>query len=152
MNLTLYTYQANSDFYQKQLFYEIINEYATIANNPSSLTYQIEKQNSIQYTIAEIGIQIIPLADAPNQHEIVQLKLDNQVAGLIDIPDILDNLPINIDYDFYFFPRINLLTGHKVTTIASQLVEIKVDEVTEVTNQYADYIGYDWVKLHSSNR
>lgn len=110
------------------------------------MTYSIKKENPIQSTTAELGIEVTPVANSPTSTDVVELKFDNQVAGLIDIPDFMLYTEANPLFDFYFFPRINMMLGHKKFTDNVQLVELGA---TEVTNNYADYIGYDWVKYHS---
>lgn len=44
------------------------------------------------------------------------MKFDNQVAGLINIPDFMGYTQANSLFDFYFFPRINLMIAHKKST------------------------------------
>ena len=50
-------------------------------------------------------------------------------------------------YEFYFFPRVNLLQGLKLTSEKKQSVLMGADFIT---NEYGSEWGYDWVKIHST--
>lgn len=54
----------------------------------------------------------------------LEMKLNNQLTGIIDI----DNLELysepDASYTFYFFPRVNLLIGHKTVTDFATVVDL----------------------------
>ena len=148
MNLTLWTYQPGTTLGQKELFYEIINEKFTQPDTPSTLNYQITSDNPIQSTSADISVTIGSVGQVPLINEYLELKLNDHLTGLIDLPDLLTEIEPDTSYEFYFFPRIDLLIGKKLVTDYVQVVDLGA---TQVTNEYADYYGYEWAKVHSDS-
>lgn len=88
------------------------------------------------------------IGDAPALGEYVELKLNNKLTGIIDIDNLQLYSQADTSYTFYFFPRINLLMAHKKVTDFSTTISLGA---LEVTNQYADYYGYEWIKVHAAS-
>jgi len=63
------------------------------------------------------------------------------------LPDFYLRLFPDPSYSFYFFKRINLVLAKKIINDGSTTINFGA---LEQTNQYAEYFGYDWVKVHST--
>lgn len=76
------------------------------------------------------------------------MKILARAVGMINIPSFLNPAFIDTTYDFFFFKNINFLIGQRKNLVpSSKLINIGA---IEVSNQFADEYGYEWLKIHSA--
>lgn len=68
------------------------------------------------------------------------------MVGLTGIVDFTDNLLDTVSpYTYYFFARLNLLLAIHTDAGSSKYLPIGMNEIS---NDFADYYGYEWVKVY----
>ncbi len=101
--------------------------------------------NLIQSSVVDLAVTMS--AYSVPTWSFIELKWDNNLNGLLTIPDISTNCN-DANYNCYYFPRINLLQGHKKTaTFTSSFVL----GATQLSNDYVTTFGFKWAKVLRSN-
>lgn len=69
------------------------------------------------------------------------------MVGLTGIVDFTNNTldPVDSPYTYYFFARLNLLLA--IHTDAGPSTNLPIG-AKEISNDFADYYGYEWVKVY----
>lgn len=76
----------------------------------------------------------------------MELKFNNHLVGITDIPDLISTtLPSN-PFIFYFFHRVNILLAVKDSN--PNISPSFIIGTASSSNEYADYYGYDWIKVY----
>lgn len=77
----------------------------------------------------------------------MELKISSRGVALIGLNNFYNYIYNDASYNFFFFKRINLILGVKNVNDNSPTINLGA---LEETNNFVDYFGYDWVKVHSN--
>lgn len=121
----------------------------TLPNNSAAVHYNFTSTalaNTIQSSAATINIDFT-YPFVPDTTNVVELKISNRGVALIGLDNFYTSTYNDGSYLFYFFKRINLVLGLKQSNNSSPTIDFGT---LERTNNFIDYFGYDWVKVHSN--